>query len=174
MARSSMERRSRSRSIDELRHDLREADEQRFYLESALNGAASEWLRACNAPPSVRTTHSITTHPIAKIAALCAVAGLFLAAGVAWPQLRALDRDRNAPTVLPKPPSTPEALGPLLVETPASLRSPWRSIPPTTTTRAHSPKVKRHNPIGRHPVTRRVAPRPLSPAEFGRHASPVS
>jgi hypothetical protein len=164
-----MERRSTSRSVDDLRRELRKADEERFHLEAALTDAATDWLQTCATPtpaPARRSRH------VAKVSALCTVAGLFLAGVLVWPQLRRPDVSAAAspnihaiPNIQPVPPLP--AADPGVAPHPALVSVPVSA--PHAPSRLHATKVRHRNQTNRTVHIRR-APRPLSPAEFGRRA----
>jgi hypothetical protein len=199
MARSSIERRAASRSRQDLRRDLREADEQRFHLEAALNAAANGWLHACEAPHAERAERS--GRSFAHLAALITVTGLCVSGGFAWQHLQR-PNDIGAPAAAPPasipPLPAPSAAEPVMLVSPRSepvaLRPAAHSEPAThfqpaahsqpaassrsrtqaTTSRPHSTKVKSRSRIDRRALVHRARPRPLSPAEFGRRAVPAS
>jgi hypothetical protein len=164
-----MDRRSTSRSVDDLRRELRKADEERFHLEAALTDAATDWLQTCATSTPVPARRS---RPLAKVSAVCTVAGLFLAGVLVWPQLRRPDISAAAspnihaiPNIHAVPPPLASDLSvaphPALVSAPVSA--------PHALPRLHATKVKHRNQTNRTVHIRR-APRPLSPAEFGRRA----
>jgi hypothetical protein len=181
MARSSIDRRSRSLSVQELRRDLREADEQRYRLEAALSGAAAEWLRRYETavPASSRSIR-----PLVQTAALCAVAAVFLACGLAWPRFQ----PSKAATVTASPNVSPMAAAlpmpaptPVLAPMPsraAAIETPAVAVPFAPAARQQAfpraSKAKHQTQGHRRPPAHRIGPHPLSPAEFGRRADRAS
>jgi len=182
MARSSIDRRSRSRSAEELRRELREADEQRYRLEAALSGAAADWLRQYE---TVARPASRPIRPIVQAATLCAVAGVFLACGLAWPRFQhstALTAAASSnvspmaaaqltPSAAPAPAPAPSRTA--AIETPAVVVPSALPIP-VRQPFSRATKGKHPTQGNRRARAHRIVPRPLNPAEFGRRADHAS
>ena len=167
-----MERRRSNSSIDNLRRELRNADKERFYMQAAVNSAADGWLFRKPAQPAVRRRSTVIAI-VASTAGVC----LLLLGGLIWRRLdtqpsgregrpvtvasepvdaRIVDRpDNPVPQTVAPAPQTFAVRGRGAVA-PAQQKSGRRSVS------AERNQTKR-------PVS--VAPRPLSPGEFGRTPS---
>lgn len=160
------DRRQPSSSVYDLRRQLLDADQERFYLQAAVNTAADQWLSSEPQHFLVRRSR--------KIARVAFTAGvLILLGGIAWERLdisRPSDDGRTAGA----------APSPADVQLAERTDLPSReNIPPRRRLASSTgPKtgVRRSNsrPVipERIDATRaKTAPRPLSPGEFGRTPS---
>jgi hypothetical protein len=155
-------------SVQDLRRQLRDEDEERFHLEAALRLAANQWLTAQDGPAPGLRPRAVSRLAMVAAFVVC-LSGAII---VAWES---------------RPPTVDRVISHVQVESPQTTNSSPVQ-PPVVATRSENTAVtsaaslpSRHAPAAGTRVTkgarlgppsekvRRHVPRPLSPGEFGRH-----
>jgi len=156
-----VERRRSNSSVDDLRRELRDADQERFYLQGAVNTAADEWLSRDRRRPTARR--------VKKIAAVAFTAGaLLFVGGIVWTRL-AISRPTDAGQRVTVAPAFKNVRTVDRTDVPARETTAVQKHPVPATARKTGIRRSILSSPGRvQPTKRARVPRPLSPGEFGR------
>ena len=183
-----VDRREPRVTIQDLRRDLRQADEERFLLTMSGSDPRHSWIgvqdvrRHLREADEERFRLTMQVRSQATLIKRGSITILLLAiagSGIAF---------RNAEQRLPAPsglkaamPVTPAPASVVLGERPSEIPPPPLTVttrksspkpvtqPPRSATRAHNRPIQEEGPEPEPP--RRVAPRPLHPGEFGRKSA---
>jgi hypothetical protein len=172
-----MERRRSSSSIDTLRRELRKSDQERFYMQAAVNSAAGQWLS--DKPPQAVRRRSAVIAVLASTAGVC----LLLLGGLLW---KRLDTPRSGGQGRPVTVASEPVDARIVDRTENPVPQTIATAPQSTAVRGRGAVAAAPQKGGRGPGPRAVSagrrqtrrpdavappPRPLSPGEFGRTPS---